>query len=68
MDNDDIIERLTRVETKLDAALEAYKPHISMVEKVQMDITILKRFIAIVCGITTLLGSWAATYFGTRHP
>lgn len=63
MEESDLRDRLIRLETKLDAVL----PHIERMEEVVRDISMLKRIMGVAGGLVTLVGTWVATYFGSKH-
>lgn len=62
MPDQEIIERLMRVETKLDMVL----PHIEHVSDLKNDVRNIKKIVGFLGTLVTTLGLWAATYWGSH--
>ena len=59
----EVIERLTRVEAKLDFVL----PYIERVSGIEKDISFVKKAIGILGTFLVTVGAWVATYLGSKH-
>lgn len=58
----EIIERLTRVETKLDIVI----PHIEKVNVIERDLRVAKKAFSIMWGGLVGIGTIVATYLGSK--
>lgn len=59
----EVIERLTRIETKIDSVIF---PHIARMDAIEKDISFVKKAMAILGACIIAVGGWVATYFGSK--
>ena len=59
MPEKELLQRVTRIETKLDMVL----PHIEQISDLKNDMKNVKRGVAFLGSVLSIIGIWAAKYF-----
>ncbi len=62
MQDKEVLERVTRIETKLDMLL----PHIGDIPGLKNDVKNMKKVVAFIGSAVSAVGVWAATYLGSK--
>ncbi len=63
----EVIERLTRVESKQEHLINLVTPLGPLILKHEKDIYLGKKIVGLLGAVFSAIGLWAATYFGSHR-